>query len=905
MAKVFRLPNGITCVTEERPKTGIVTMEVRIKYGSVNESPEENGLTFLMQESCNGGTTTRSREQLAEEIESKGSSMGTESTGTKITFAAGALSRYAGEIFDVMADMVRNPAFDDDEVAKTREQIGQWIASEGQQGPEKKAAKRFSEAAFSGQPITRPPKGTEELMASFTPEQVRRKHAEVLAHPENIVISFAGDIDAAQTEKMVQKYFGDLPAATAEAAKAPDVVFTGGDLREETDNEQLNLFFGFEAPSLHSPDRYAAILLNQYLSGGMSAPLFQEIREKRSLVYSVHASYVPSETNGAFVIEAGTGKGKAGELIPVAMDTLGKIIREGVDQKAIEECRESILGGMRENLETMEGSSERNIVQLLNFGRLSPLEDLEENLKNVTSDDIRRVCADMLKDGKYALSGIGPQETMPSGQKIKDMMLAQVEGVTIPPPHPVKTVLKTRFNAVAKKPPAAVEPKMTVLKNGMKVVTVERPGTLSCIAWVGVGSDNETPELSGASHMNEHMMFKGTKSYGPGEIVRIVEGELGGDLNAMTSKDRTFYRFDGLKARDLERVVDMCGEMVFNADIAHEQFAGGNGAKGERDVVIEEIRRANDNINRQRMNALMATVYPDQAHARPVLGTEETLRAMTAGQLAAYRDDYYVPNNVVFSATGPVSHEDFVALIEKKYGHLPAKDFEPLPTPEYHGGTAVIESAEANMCTMDLVAEAPPSSSPDVLAHEVLALILGGQGLASARLYKGAVMQGQAAAIAVGMADYRNCGMFTITAMLETEKVRTFTDTVYKEIRDLAENLTQAELDKAKILMEAGMLFGGEKNRDVCTFYGMNVMATGDLVTVDKISEEIKNLTVDDVRRAAKNVLQSKPALAAVIPPGTDPGLLPKQEELVAMRDGKKPQEDAAVRPVAARKKGL
>ena len=901
MTKTFRLPNGITVVCEERPKTGKVSMLVNFKYGSANEAADESGLTFLMQEACNAGTMTRTRAQLAEEAKFELVTVTSQDTTTFGTSKV--LTRYAEEAFAIITDVVRHPAFEAAEVEKTKAQIAEWIDKDSK-SPQKKTEIKFLETAFAEQAAGGDPRGNRALLNSFTPAQIRQKHAELLAHPENIVISFTGDIDSAQAQKLAQDYFGDLPAAVA-AAKDLSVKFTDGDYREATENEQLNLRFGFKAPARRDADSQAVFLLQEFLSGGMSSPLFMEVRERRGLVYSVHAGYNPFADTGVFSIIAGAGKGNAGELISVTMGLLGKIIRDGVDPVALDQARERILRSIKQFTETAADAAERNSNQIMSFGRLISLEETEQQLKKVTSDDLRRICADMLRDGKYALSGIGPQETMPTAAEIKNMMQAQLQGVTVPIAQPVTSSVKPEFSRAAKETKiATVEPKMTTLKNGMKIVTVERPGNLSCGAWVGAGSDHEPPALNGATHMNEHMMFKGTPSYEPGEIDRIVDGELGGGLNAYTTNDRTAYYFYNLKADALEKIVDICGEMVFKAKLDHAEFDGKplknpDGttvkAKGERDVVIEEMKMYKDDVGDCAFELAMATAYPNQPHGRSVIGTEETLRAMTVEQLAAYRDEYYAPNNVVFSAAGPIKHEDFVAIVEKNFGQMQAKNFPALPVPDYKGGAAFIEHQNASLCSVNILAESVAAADPDTAAYEALGEILGGG--TSSRFYTKIVDElGLSSSVGAGTFSLLNGGNFIVSASVAPDKVRSFVSAVYAEMRSLGDSLTQVELDKVKVSMETDLLSDLETNDDACRNYASNVQAYGRLVTQPEQLAQIQKLSLDDIKRVLKKVLASSPTLAMAVPPGTDPQLLPKQDEVVAMRDGKRPPSNTSSR---------
>ena len=883
----FRLSNGVTCVIEERPKSGKVSMQIHIN-SAVDENVDENGLTNLTSKASLSGTTTMSYEKLTAEIESRGGRIDAQSSPKLTAFTASSLARDAEDIFSIMADVIRHPILGDRDIYQAKMRIKNKLEYLGKD-PAASTDAKFFEAAFSGQTAGLNAMGTPERLDSFTRAQVMAKHAEMLAHPENIVISFTGDINAAQAKKLVEDYFGDLPAATSAVAKLQEK-FIGGDSRESNDNEQLNLEFGFEAPPFSDQDRYTAVLLKEVLSG-FSGPLTQEIREKRSLVYTVQPRYIPLETSGVFSIMTGAGKGKAGELISVAInDVFGKIIRDGVDQKTLDEARERIIRSLKAQGETADISCLSNANQMYSYGRLRTLEESAAYYNQVTSDDIRRVCANMLRDGKYALAAVGPQETMPSEQAIKGMMQAQLKGVDVPLAKPVKPSIKVQFNQAAKKAePVGVAPKMTVLKNGMKVVTIERPGTLSCGAWVGAGSDSETPVQNGAAHVLEHMMFKGTRTYDqPGIISKVIEGELGGGLNAYTTKDKTAYYFYNLEPEALAKTIDICGEMVFDATLEPTEFDGKavtnpDGSKtmekvGEREVIIEELNRRNDNAQVPLGDLMFEAAYPNQPHGLSTIGTEKTLRALTVEDFTAFRDENYVPNNVVFSAAGPIKHEDFVALIEKKYGQMPAKAIVPASAPVYKGGASYIVEPSATLCNVLVATPSAPDTDPDNFAYKALGMILGGSD--SARLFRGVIPPGSGIRnVGASEVSFGNAGLFFISGSMPAQNIAPFINTVGREIYKLSLDLTEAELNKVKASMEMSLLAGMETNSAACNLYASNVLSSGKLITQTELSAQIQKLTVDDIKRVAQKVLASPPTQVMAVPPGTDPRYLPQQRQ--------------------------
>lgn len=892
MIRTHTLANGVKIACEERPGAKKVFMTIALKSGSAQESAAESGLTSLTREACFGGSATHpDRDMVAEAVESRGAYFDSDTDREETTFVAEARSQDAEEIFALLADVIRNPVFDPADIRMTQARL-QTIVEKSKENPGAVAADKLFEAAFPGQGPANPPAGDPQLIGSFTPAQIKRKHAEMLAQPENIVVSFAGDIDFATAVQLADEAFATLTSRPA--AKPAPAVFKGGDIRIANANEQMNLFFGFEAPRLTDRNRYKLILLQELLAGGMSAPLFQEIREKRSLVYSVGARYEAMEDTGFFAIMAGTGKGNAGELIKVSLDVLGDIIKTGFTGQQLATARERVLRKLEGALETASASANRNAAQLMNFGRIVPTQELADGLADVTSDDIRRACAAMLESGKYALAGVGPQDTMPSEQDIKAMMRKQVDGIVIPLPAPA-SLSKAFARATRSQPqsaPATVF-SSTTLANGMMVVTAEQPGSLACGAWVDAGSDHETEALNGATHMNEHMMFRGTPSYPPGSIPRIVENELGGGLNAFTSKDRTAYYLYNLVPANLAKGVNIYGEMVTRANIDAQEYGvpvtdkdGNPGSTGERGVVLEEIKMYDDKVGSRQGDLLYATAYPNQPHGRPILGTRDSLLGISAADLAAYRDAYYAPNHIVSVAAGPVPHTDFVAATEKEFGGLKPVSTPPLPKPNYVGGTASIEMKEARMVSLTLMAEGLADTHEDSAACDAFAQMLGGGE--SSPLYREIVnRKALAPGIGCGHRSSRNAGEFLVMSAVPASGVKPLIAAIYQEMHKLVENPSQADLDKIKAGMEMQILKTAETSLGLCRFLGNTALTFGRLVTPQEALADIQKVTLDDIRRVGKKILASNPTLAMVAPVGTDPRLLPKHDEVVAMRDAK------------------
>lgn len=887
-AKLSKLANGIRIACEPRPGTNIVAMQVYFGSGTAGDSAQKTGLTSLMQEACSAGTTSRTRQEISDALEAKGIAFSSGAAVDQTVFTVTCLADDAPYAFGILADIIRNPSFESAEIDREKTQILQMLAMEKSK-PLTLASRQFLGEAFKGQHAGRNPFGDAQTLAALTPDDLRNRHKALLARPTDMVVSIAGDMDPVTAEKLVDTHFGDLQTNMRKRAfKKPH--FVGGDSRTAFDNQQLALVFGFEAPSIDDPRRFDFMMLQQLLAGGMSAPLFQEIREKRGLVYGVSAQYTPLNGSGLFRISATTGKGNAGQLISASMDLLGDVARKGFTQDQLNIAVERIISQIESSRERTASVANANGQQLVSRGRLIPPKEIEQMLKRVTPDDVRRAAAELLSQNEYALGGYGPLDTMPSRQEILGMMKAQTAQLNIPPAAPKPPPVKAAFSGAASAQQTGdIAPQVTVLPNGLTVMTFNRPGLASCGAWVRVGSNYENEAEDGITHMIEHMMFKGTKSYPAGSIDKIVENDLRGGLNAYTSFDETAYYFYNLRPDAIAKATDICGEMVFEANLDEKEFSGkivgGQKGPGERDVVLEEIKQYEDQPQSMTMYRLFELAYPNQAAGRKILGTADSLNAMTAKDLASYRDRFYLPNNIVFAAVGPVDHDAYVKLVEQKYGHLPSAPAPSAPPVHYHGGTDWQEKVDLPSCKIMIAAESKPSDHPDDTAYKLLSVILGsGQ---SSRLNQEIVVKKSMSpfASAFTFTDAQQ-GMLVIGAEVRPDDLRSLIDITYSELRSVSKSVTQAELDRAKALVKTSLIGGIENNDSLCKFHASNLLTHNRLLLNDEILQKIDAVTLDDIKRLAGSVLRSNPSVSMIVPKGVDPALIPSHKEVLALRDG-------------------
>jgi len=895
MTQIVDLENGVRVVCEERPGSHKVNFNVVFKKGSASESAEKKGLLNLTAKAMLGGTAELPREALAEEIENLGAQYGV-SVGREFTFiGADCLAKDIDCVFDLTSSMLLHPKFDPEEIEKERNEILQSLQQRSQKSLNVAQDGFFTMLAGEAGHL---PMGCKKTVESFVREDLVAEHEALLHTPNEIVVSFVGDIKLSRARELVEHYFGRLENINPKLANQ-NFLFCGGDVREVNENEQLNIFLGLKAPSRHNLDRYTHRVLTEIISGGMSSPLFVEVREKRGLVYSIDANYLAFDKMGVFYIYAGTSAGQVGELLDVSFDVLENILRDGVCKKDIAAAKERIVRELIYKSENAENVCERNAVSAHHYGVIGSADELKFYLDQVSEVHLKQAVYDLFDTNSYILSNAGPQEKMPSPEQIKKKLqdrcenyvrlnAASIELAT--PEQEAKFLYAHRYQQMQSKPD------VTVLANDLTIVSQARSGTLSMGAWVRVGSDHEEENINGITHMIEHMMFKGTKTYAAGDIDYAVEMGMGGDLNAYTSRDQTAYFFYSLMPEHLDETVKICSEMVFEARLDHDEFDGiseiqEDGSvqkfKGERDVVIEEIKMYDDDVHSLRHDLIYQTAYPQQPHGRTILGPEANIREMTADDLKNYRDRFYAPNNVVFSAIGPIDHQDFVAAVKKYCNTFETTQKTKLPKPSYHGGVVAKKNAQACVNSISFFVEACKFGEPESYSWQALSELLTG-GFSS-RLHKKIVNDRHLAPrVSSSYIQYSHNGGFVISSGLPVEKTEEFLTIIYQELRDLAQNLSEKELQKIKSQLEMANLSKMETNVDLCVEYGESSLVLDRPLEQEEIYQDIQKISVQSVKQLANVVLETRPSIAMIVPESANLNDLPDEGKVLELREQSK-----------------
>ena len=337
--------------------------------------------------------------------------------------------------------------------------------------------------------------------------------------------------------------------------------------------------------------------------------------------------------------------------------------------------------------------------------------------------------------------------------------------------------------------------RLSTLSNGFRVITEHMPGMGSAAigVWVGSGSRNETEAENGVAHFLEHMAFKGTSRRSALAIAEEIEN-VGGHLNAYTSREATAY-YARVLAEDAPLALDIIGDILTGSTFEKAEI------ELERGVILQEIGQALDTPDDIIFDWLQETAYPGQPIGRPILGPAERVSAFGENDLRGFIGAHYAPSNMILSAAGGVDHDALVAEAERHFGGLAAHDAPARDGARYEGGERreVKDLEQAHIC---LAFEAPAYRDPDFYATQLMSSALGG-GMSSRLFQEAREKRGLCYTIFAQAGAYQDSGMMTIYAGTGEAEAKGLVELTADVIRGAAEDLSEAELERARAQMKA------------------------------------------------------------------------------------------------------
>ena len=408
------LANGLRVATDRIDTVDTVSLGIWVDVGTRHEQADINGVAHFLEHMAFKGTARRSALTIAEEIEAVGGHLNAYTSRESTAYYAKVLKEDVQLALDILSDILQNSTFQPEEIERERAVILQEIG-QANDTPDDIVFDHFQECAYPDQAMGRPVLGSPEIIRKIERETVigyLRKHYGA----QRMVLAAAGHVDHDRLADLADNLLGGLPAerpATTEPA-----YYAGGDRREQRDLEQLHLVLGFPGVVLGDPDYYAASVLSTALGGGMSSRLFQEIREKRGLVYTIHSFVHGYSDGGLFGIYAGTGESEAAELVPAICNEVIRI-EDGLTPIELNRAKTQMKAGLLMSLESSSARCEQLAQHLLIHGKpFDPL-DIVGRIETVDDAAIRRVVA-RWRAAPPTLAALGPLSRLEEFDHVRD-----------------------------------------------------------------------------------------------------------------------------------------------------------------------------------------------------------------------------------------------------------------------------------------------------------------------------------------------------------------------------------------------------------------------------------------------------------------------------------------------------
>ena len=404
--QITRLPNGLTILTEHMPEVRSVSLGIWLRRGSRHETSAQNGICHFIEHALFKGTARRSAHDIAIESDRLGGHFDAYTSHEMTGFAAKVVDTEMLRAFDLLADMLLNPRFDEDDLLKEQKVIIEEMKMI-EDTPDELLTELFHAAYFPDHSLGRPIEGTEKTVSSFDRSVTADFHARNFV-PHNLVIAAAGNVAHDELIELIMQTFGAQIEAQQKTSDSPAPEVAAPIMIErKSELEQAHLLIAAPWPSAIAPDRYAASMLGTIIGGGTSSRLWQSIREERGLAYSIGAGGNTFRDVGMFTIYAGTSPAQMDEVFDLALNELRRVVREPVSEDELELAKQQATSSVLLSLEsssTRVGALARQ--EIIHGRRIAP-DEIIQSINSVTREDAQRVAQTCFKTAALSVGALG------------------------------------------------------------------------------------------------------------------------------------------------------------------------------------------------------------------------------------------------------------------------------------------------------------------------------------------------------------------------------------------------------------------------------------------------------------------------------------------------------------------
>jgi predicted Zn-dependent peptidase len=401
------LPNGLLVLTESMPHLRSVSMGAWVGSGARDETAEVNGISHFVEHMVFKGTTSRSAQQIAREVDTIGGNLDAFTGKEMVCFNIRVLDENVPPALEVLSDLVLHPTFTPEDLDREKGVILEEIKMD-EDNPDYLVNEVWTQNFWKGDALGRPILGTAKTVSSFNQPALFDFYAGQFT-PQNMVFSAAGNLEHDAFVAQVEKQFSSLAAGSEVAAqKMPAPQATPHiTLKRKKALEQVQFCLGVPAPPVNDSRRYVVYLLNTMLGGGMSSRLFQTIREDQGLAYSIFSEMNPFRDTGSLCVYAGTSVDKTRKVLQLTLNELRRLKEETVSEVELKRAKDQLKSNMVIGLES-SGSRMANLArQQMYFGRFFGVDEIMEEIEAVTTADVQELAQELFQPELMALTLLG------------------------------------------------------------------------------------------------------------------------------------------------------------------------------------------------------------------------------------------------------------------------------------------------------------------------------------------------------------------------------------------------------------------------------------------------------------------------------------------------------------------
>jgi zinc protease len=852
------LPNGLTVLVQQDTTAPVVAIVTHVKAGYFDETDDENGIAHALEHMFFKGTQTRGVGDIAKETKASGGYLNAHTIYDNTAYYTVLPSSGFAKGLEIQADAYANSIIDTNELAKEMEVIIQE-AKRKSDNPSAVATETLYELLHDTHRMRRWRIGREPGLRAFTREKMNRFYRNFY-RPGNTILSISGDIEPADALRRVTDLYGKLEGGEPVRNPGPSEPDHEGFRYRELSGDiaQSQLFMGWRTPGTLDPDTAVLDVAASILATGRASRLYRAVREKK-LASSVAAyDYTPTEL-GVFVVHAETEPENTADAAGVIWDQLHQLRVGALEEDELTRVRRIFEARWVRRLETAEGRA-NYLAEWEALGGWRIGEEYFERFMNTSADDVQRVARKYLAEERAAALVYRPASSHVVAQDAADMrrILAAGRSERLPtiPPRNVPAVPEKK-GAEFEKEEAGVSVFRTA--EGIPILVRRKVGTP--MASIGVfivgGAVEEEENEAGLTLLTARTMLKGTTTRTAAQIAEDAE-MLGGVISASAGSDSFGWSFSVPKAR-LPEALELLGDVIQRPTMPGDSF------ETERTVALSNVAMLRDDMYRYPMRLASSVAFGGHPYGRPAMGTEESLRSISAEQAKEWHRSRVLESAAVIGVVADVDVKEAADMVARELDALTLKKGPKVGKPRWPKSVKIAaESRDKAQTAIALAFPAPPRTDDSRFAAGLIATVASGLG---GRFFDELRdRQSLAYTVHAAVSEKRLAGMFLSYIATSPEKEDVARNGLLAEFEKLRDQpVTEEELTSAKeyvvgshaISQESGGALLGEM-LDAWMFGG----GLGELLEHDV---RVRAVTADQMRDLARKYFDPKRRVEGIV----------------------------------------